>query len=74
MVDISKKVLNDLRLIYPSVGANPDLTTLFARKLAQDRQLSTSAAGAASPTDGTLYAGNDIENEAAAYFKNVSDW
>ena len=70
MSDITKKVLNDLDLYAPTngtpVGAQPDLTTWMARKLAQDRQI-----GATS--EPVLYDGDDVQDELRTYLNEVAD-
>ena len=68
MVDITKKILNDLDGYGGAtpVGAQPDLTTWMARKLAQERQL-----GATS--EAALYDGDDIQEELRNYLRDVAD-
>ena len=74
MADLHKKLINSLRVIYPDVGGtNPDMTTLLQRKLGQDRQLSTSASGATSPTDDIIVRGADITGPLRNYLRDVSD-
>jgi len=71
MSDITKKVLNALATAYRdganNIGAQPDLTTWMARKLAQDRQLLTS-----SP-EVPLYDGSDLTPDLRTYLNGVAD-
>ena len=70
MSDITKKIRNDLNLMSPSdgtpVGAQFDMTTHLARKLAQDRQI-----GATS--EAALYDGGDLTHDLRNYLRDVPD-
>mgnify|MGYP001608596227 CR=1 FL=1 len=67
--DTTRKLLDDLTASYRdganNIGAQPDLTTWLARKLAQDRQALTSTA--------TLYDGDDVEDELRTYVNALAD-
>ena len=69
MTDITKKILNDLDAYgggATPVGAQPDLTTWLARKLAQDRQI-----GATS--EAAVYDGTDLTPDLRTYLNDVAD-
>jgi hypothetical protein len=64
--DITRKMLNDLHASYNgTIGAQPDLTTWMARKLAQSRSLST--------TTVVLYDGDDLVDEVRTYLNALAD-
>ena len=65
--DITKNIMNDLNLYVgaTAVGAQPDLTTWLARKIAQDRQV-----GATS--EPALYAGNDILDDLRTWLNGLT--
>ena len=71
MSDITKKLLNDLADAYQdganNIGAQADLTTWMARKVAQDRQLST------SNPEVVVYDGSDITPDVRTYLNGVAD-
>ena len=65
--DITKNIMNDLNLYVgaTAVGAQVDLTTWLARKIAQDRQV-----GATS--EPALYAGNDILDDVRTWLNGLT--
>ena len=66
MADANAKLVQALAIIYPNVGNTTDLTTRLARKLAQDRQLSTS--------DATLWDGKDETPKLRTYINSLPDF
>lgn len=60
--DITKNLRKALTDIY--TGGPTDMTTLWARRVAQDRQQST--------TDASLYDGDDIQEEARNYLRDLT--
>lgn len=76
MVDITKKILNDLAAEYGNaadnpIGANPDLTTWIVRKAGQSRKAELTSA----TTDVTtpLYDGTDLTPDVRTYLNEVPD-
>jgi hypothetical protein len=72
MTDITKKLRNSLATAYRdganNIGAEPDMTTWMARKLAQQR-----ATEATSNPEVPLYDGGDLTHDARNYLRDVPD-
>ena len=65
--DTTRKILDDLTASYNGlIGAQPDLTTWLARKLAQSRATEAT-------TTAVLYDGDDIQEEVRNYIRDLGD-
>lgn len=64
--DVNQKLLNKLRQLYAEPAKGYDLTTLMARKSAQDKQASTS--------DPTLWDGKDITDDVRTFLNGLADF
>mgnify|MGYP001617186370 FL=1 len=65
--DTTRKLLDDLTASYNGlIGAQPDLTTWLARKLAQSRATEAT-------TTAVLYDGDDILDEVRTYVNALAD-
>ncbi len=65
--DFTRKLLDDLTASYNgAIGAQPDVTTWFSRKLAQTRATEAT-------TTVVLYDGDDLLEEARNYIRDLAD-